>query len=185
LRPAGGRCSASIRAGCHRGQHNRVLRIAAKLGYHSSNVFGRVKLMEQILVAAATLPVSVLGPRAVLVSEGARTGKLYILKSGDLEVLRDGTTVAAIGEPGSVIGDMSALLDLPHSATVRTRNGAEVHVADDADAFLDEHPAAARHIAKLLAARLQKTTALLVDMRKQAKVREDQVMFDKIFALLE
>ena len=48
--------------------------------------------MEQILVAAATLPVSVLGPRAVLVSEGARTGKLYILKSGDLEVLRNGST---------------------------------------------------------------------------------------------
>ena len=47
--------------------------------------------MEQILVAAATLPVSVLGPRSVLVSEGARTGKLYILKSGDLEVLRDGS----------------------------------------------------------------------------------------------
>ena len=141
--------------------------------------------MEQILVAAATLPVSVLGPRAVLVNEGARTGKLYILKSGDLEVVRDGSTVAAIGDPGSVIGDMSALLDLPHSATVRTRNGAEVHVAEDADAFLDAHPAAARHIAKLLAARLHKTTALLVDMRRQAKVREDQVMFDKIFALLE
>lgn len=47
------------------------------------------------------------------------------------------------------------------------------------------HPAAARHIAKLLAARLHKTTALLVDMRRQAKVREDQDMFDKIFALLE
>ena len=141
--------------------------------------------MEQILEAAATLPVSVLGPRAVLVSEGARTGKLYILKSGDLEVVRDGTSVAAIGEPGSVVGDMSVLLDLPHSATVRTRHGAEVYVADDADAFLDAHPAAARHLAKLLAGRLHKTTALLVDMRQRAKVREDQDMFDKIFDLLK
>lgn len=141
--------------------------------------------MEQILEAATTLPISVLGPRAVLVSEGTQSGKLYILKSGELEVIRDGSTVAAIGEPGSVIGELSALLGLPHSATVRTRLGAEVYVAEDADAFLDAHPFAARHIASLLAARLHRTTSLLVDMRKQAKVREDQVMFDKIFALLE
>ena len=141
--------------------------------------------MEQVLEAARSLPLFKLGPRAVVVTEGGKTGKLYILKSGDLEVVRDGSSVAAIAEPGSVIGDMSALLAEPHSATVRTRGGAEVYVADDPDAFLDAHPAVARHLAKLLAQRLQKTTALLVDMRKQSKVREDHEMFDKIFALLK
>lgn len=141
--------------------------------------------MEQILEAAKSLPVHTLGPHALLLSEGGNTGKLYILKSGDLEVVRDGTSVAGIAEPGSVIGDMSALLGEPHSATVRTRGGAQVYVAHDPDAFLEAHPVVARHIARLLAQRLQKTTALLVDMRKQTKVREDQDMFDKIFALLK
>lgn len=142
-------------------------------------------MAADILAAAADLPVTVLAPRTVLVAEGAHSGKLYILKSGDLEVVRNGSVVAGFGEPGSIVGEMSVLLDMPHSATVRSRMGAEVHVVDDPAAFLEGHPGVARHIARSLAQRLQKTTALLVDMRRQAKAREDHDMFDKIFALLK
>jgi CRP-like cAMP-binding protein len=138
-----------------------------------------------ILEAVHNYPVTVIGPRGVLVQEGQKTGKLYVLKSGDLEIVRDGSLVASIGEAGSIIGEMSVLLDQPHSATVRSRMGAEVHTIADPDAFLDANPTIARQIAGLLAVRLQKTTALLVDMRQQAKEREDHVMFDKIFALLK
>ena len=142
-------------------------------------------MTASILEAAKTLPVTVLGPRAVLVAEGARSGKLYVLKSGDLEVVRDGSTIAGFSEPGSIVGEMSVLLDTPHSATVRSRLGAEVHVVDNPTAFLESNPAVARHIAEVLAVRLQKTTALLVDMRMQAKEREDHEMFDKILALIK
>jgi len=138
-----------------------------------------------ILEAVQNYPVTVIGPRGVLVQEGQKTGKLYVLKSGDLEIVRDGSLVASIGEAGSIVGEMSVLLDQPHTATVRTRMGAEVHTIADPDAFLDTNPTIARQIAGLLAVRLQKTTALLVDMRQQAKEREDHVMFDKIFALLK
>jgi CRP-like cAMP-binding protein len=138
-----------------------------------------------IIEAAKALPVTVLGPRGVLVAEGATSGKLYVLKSGDLEVVRDGSVIAGFAEPGSIVGEMSVLLDTPHSATVRSRLGAEVHVVDDPIAFLEANPAVARHIAKVLAQRLQKTTALLVDMRHQAKEREDHEMFDKILALIK
>jgi len=138
-----------------------------------------------ILGAVQTYPVTVVGPRGVLVQEGQKTGKLYVLKSGDLEIVRDGSLVASIGEAGAIIGEMSVLLDQPHSATVRSRLGAEVYVIDEPNAFLDANPGVARQIASLLAVRLQKTTALLVDMRQQAKEREDHVMFDKIFALLK
>lgn len=138
-----------------------------------------------ILQAVQNYPVTVVGPRGVLVQEGQKTGKLYVLKSGDLEIVRDGSLVASIGEAGAIIGEMSVLLDQPHSATVRSRMGAEVYAIGDPDAFLDANPAISRQIASLLAVRLQKTTALLVDMRQQAKEREDHVMFDKIFALLK
>jgi CRP-like cAMP-binding protein len=138
-----------------------------------------------ILDAVKNYPVSVIGPRGALVREGEKTGRLYVLKSGDLEIVRDGSLVASIGEAGSIVGEMSVLLDQPHTATVRSRMGAEVHVVDDPNAFLDANPSVARQIAGLLAVRLQKTTALLVDMRLQAKEREDLVMFDKIFALLK
>lgn len=138
-----------------------------------------------ILEAAQYYPVSVIEPRGVLVHEGQKTGKLYVLKSGELEIVRDGSHVATVGEVGAIIGEMSVLLDQPHTATVRSRLGAEVYVIDDPDNFLDDNRGVAREIASLLATRLQKTTALLVDMRRQAKERQDQVMFDEIFALLK
>ncbi|HHY51101.1 MAG TPA: cyclic nucleotide-binding domain-containing protein [Alphaproteobacteria bacterium] len=141
--------------------------------------------MVSILEVAAGLPLTVLGAGGVLVAEGQRTGKLYILRSGELEILRDGSVVAVFADPGTVVGEISVLLDQPHSATVRSRRGAEVHVVDDPASFLDRHPAVARQIARALAERLQRTTALLVDLRARAKQREDREMFDKIFALLK
>jgi len=141
--------------------------------------------MATALDAAAKLPVTVLGPQGALFSEGNQTGKLYILKSGDLEVVREGSVVAGISDPGAVIGEISALLDQPHTATVRSRTGAEVYVIDNPAAFLDANPSVAREIAKTLASRLTKTTALLVDLRARSKEREDQEMFEKIFALLK
>lgn len=141
--------------------------------------------MDAILDAVKDFPTIVLGPRTALVTEGSRTGRLYVLKQGDLDVLHEGSSVASFGEPGAVIGEMSALLGVPHSATVRTRLGAEVFVIDDPDSFLDDNPRVARYVARMLATRLQKTTALLVDMRHQIKERDDSQMFDKIFALLK
>lgn len=138
-----------------------------------------------ILQAVQTYPITVVGPRGVLVQEGQQTGRLYVLKSGDLEIVRDGSLVASLGEPGAIVGEMSVLLNQPHTATVRSRMGAEVYAIPDPERFLDANPSVARQIASLLAVRLQKTTALLVDMRAQAKEREDHVMFDKIFALLK
>jgi CRP/FNR family transcriptional regulator, cyclic AMP receptor protein len=138
-----------------------------------------------ILEAVKNYPVTVVGPRGVLVQEGQKTGRLYVLRSGDLEIVRDGSLVASIGEAGAIVGEMSVLLDQPHTATVRSRMGAEVYAVTDPDAFLEANPRVSRQLAQVLAIRLQKTTALLVDMRMQSKEREDLVMFDKIFALLK
>src|SRR5690606_1302521 len=120
--------------------HRRMAALRSKIGSRA------VRELEQILKAAKGLRVTFVSPGGTLVEAGARSGKLYILKAGDLEVLRDGSSVAGIGEPGSVIGDMSVLLDQPHSATVRSRLGAEVYVVDQPDQFLEAHPAVARHL---------------------------------------
>lgn len=141
--------------------------------------------MDAILEAAKGLDVQILRPGEILVTEGQRTGRLFILKSGMLEVVREGSSVAGIAEPGSVIGELSALTDDAHSATVRSRDGAEVYIVDHPDQFLDAHPTVARHIARVLAQRLLKTTAILVDMRRRAKEREDKDLFEKIFELIK
>lgn len=41
--------------------------------------------------------------------EGHRTGHLYVLLEGGLEVVKGDTVVATITEPGAVAGEMSAL----------------------------------------------------------------------------
>ena len=67
---------------------------------------------------------------------------------------------------------------------MRSRAGAEVYVIDDPASFLDRNPAVSREIARSLAQRLHRTTALLIDMRQQTKERQDHEMFDKNFSLL-
>ena len=46
-----------------------------------------------------------------VVHEGGRTGHLYVLIEGRLEVIKGDTVVATITEPGAVLGEMSVLLD--------------------------------------------------------------------------
>ena len=55
----------------------------------------------------------------VLVPQGGKLGKLFVLREGEVEVDRDGTHISSVSQAGSIFGEMSLLLDMPHSATVR------------------------------------------------------------------
>jgi len=84
-----------------------------------------------------------------------------------VEVLRGDTQIALIKEPGSIFGEMSMLLNLPHTATVKAQSAVEVHVFDEAPRFLRSDPEIAFLIAKLLAQRLNAATTYLVDLKRQ------------------
>jgi CRP-like cAMP-binding protein len=75
--------------------------------------------MTSILDKCAGVPRREFAAGTVLLSEGETSGRLYVLADGSVEVLRGETQVAVIGEPGSVFGEMSVLLNRPHTATVR------------------------------------------------------------------
>ena len=105
-------------------------------------------------------------PGAELVAQGGRTGAMYVLKSGHIEVVRDGVSIAVIDQPGAVFGEISVLLDVPNSATVRALGAAEVFVIENAAAALEERPEWAMQIAKILARRVVSTTAALVESRQ-------------------
>jgi len=106
-------------------------------------------------------------PGTVLLTEGTKTGYIYVLAHGVIEVVRDETTVAVIREPGSVFGEMSVLLDAPHTATVRTTTPCTVYAYEDAAGFMRSDPAITFVIAKLLAQRLNAATTYLVDLKRQ------------------
>jgi CRP/FNR family transcriptional regulator, cyclic AMP receptor protein len=104
---------------------------------------------------------------AVLIAEGMRSGRLYVLAEGSIEVVRGETQVAVVSEPGSFFGEMSVLLDLPHTATVRALSPATVYAFDDADTFMRSDPEIALLVARMLAQRLNAATTYLVDIKRQ------------------
>ena len=103
----------------------------------------------------------------VLLSEGHTSGHIYVLAEGRIEVVRGQTQVAVVSEPGAVFGEMSVLLDTPHTATVRALSQATVYAYADAAAFLKSDPEVAFAIARLLAQRLNLATTYLVDLKRQ------------------
>jgi len=103
----------------------------------------------------------------VLLSEGETSGQLYILAEGSVEVLRGDTQVAVVSEPGAVFGEMSVLLNRPHTATVRATSPIGVFVFEDAESFLKAHPEIAFFLSRLLAERLNAATTYLVDLKRQ------------------
>ena len=105
-------------------------------------------------------------PGAELIAQGGRTGTMYVLKSGHIEVVRDGVSVAVIDQPGAIFGEISVLLDVPNSATVRAIGPAEVYVIENAAVALSTRPEWAMQIAKILARRVVSTTAALVESRQ-------------------
>jgi CRP/FNR family cyclic AMP-dependent transcriptional regulator len=124
-------------------------------------------------------------PGDVLIKEGGQEGKLYVLIEGQVEVLRKDTQVSYIDEPGSIFGEMSVLLDMPYSATVKALSETRAYVIEDAIKFLMSDAAIAIEVASLLARRLYYTTSYLVDLQQQAAgKREDLDLVDRILAQL-
>jgi len=99
--------------------------------------------------------------------EGGRTGHLFVLIEGRLEVVKGETVVATMTEPGAVVGEMSVLLDMPHTATVRAVQDSVIYEIDDAASFLRQQPAMALIIARMMAQRLNVATTYLVDLKQQ------------------
>ncbi|WP_375452311.1 Crp/Fnr family transcriptional regulator [uncultured Devosia sp.] len=124
-------------------------------------------------------------PGSTILAEGERLGKIYILSEGQLEIIRERTQVTHVDEPGSIFGEMSVLLDMPHSATVKALSATKLYEIPDALTFLDKRPEFALHIAAMLARRLYYTTSYLVDLQQQAQgKRQDLDLVDTILASL-
>jgi CRP-like cAMP-binding protein len=80
------------------------------------------------------------------------------------KVIKGDSVVAVLTEPGAMLGEMSVLLDQPHTATVRAAADSVVYEFDDAAAFQRDQPAMALSIARLLAQRLNVANTDLADL---------------------
>lgn len=141
--------------------------------------------MADILDYCDGLKIVSFKPGQVILAEGERLGRLYILLEGQVEVIRERTQVTHVDEPGSMFGEMSVLLDMAHSASVKALSAVRAYEIPDALTFLDKRPEFSLHIATMLARRLYYTTSYLVDLQQQAAgKRQDLDLVDQILAAL-
>ena len=80
----------------------------------------------------ATLPTASFHAGETVFLAGSRTGRLLILKKGAVVVIKDGVEIAKVSEPGAVFGELSILLDHPHTADVRALQSPDANNANRA-----------------------------------------------------
>lgn len=141
--------------------------------------------MREILELCRSLPEQEVAAGAVLLAEGDKTGRLYVLLDGQVEILKGEVSIHVASEPGAVFGEISALLDIPHTATVRAATPCRVHVVGDAARFLAAHPEIAFWLSKLLARRLNAVTSYLADLKRQFEDQANHLgLVDEVLATL-
>ncbi|MEL7158377.1 MAG: cyclic nucleotide-binding domain-containing protein [Actinomycetota bacterium] len=105
---------------------------------------------------------------SVVIAEGSTERRLLIVAAGTFVVSRNGQRVATVSEEGSVLGEMSVLLDRPATATVSAGEaGGELVEIDDPASFLTANPDALLDVARMLATRLDAATSYLADLGRQ------------------
>jgi CRP-like cAMP-binding protein len=123
--------------------------------------------MPSVLSLCAHLPELDVSQGATLIEESAPTKRLFVLKRGAFAVMRLGVRVVEISEPGAFLGEISAVLGTPPTASLVATRDSTVHVIEDASAAVRGQPELTFAIAQLLARRLTAVTAYLVDIKRQ------------------
>ena len=141
--------------------------------------------MGGMLDFCADLPERSFAAGEVILEEGTTSAALYILIEGELEVLKGDFQIRTVSDPGAIFGEVSALLGIPHTATVRALTACRVHAVDEANAFLRSHRDIAYGVAELLAQRLHSITTYLADLKRQYEDQEDHLgMVDEVLETL-
>lgn len=122
--------------------------------------------MEPLRKRIEELPVETYPEGAVILSDGGRTGKIFILVSGTAKVMKGDISIGEVTEPGAVLGEIAALLDQPHGAEVRAVTACQFRVAEAAS-FLRDDPVAALFVATVMARRLSAANQALVEVRRE------------------
>ena len=125
----------------------------------------------------AALPVASYEAGETVFAEGTKTGRLMILKSGAVSIFKGEIEFAQVSEPGAVFGELSALLDAPHSADIRTLEASEFHVADAATLLQD--PTALLYVTIVLARRIDAANRGLLQLKIMLDAGEPRGLIDK------
>ena len=133
--------------------------------------------------ALAGLPLKTYRAGETVMTAGLKSGRLLILKRGAVVVLKDSIEIARVDEPGAVLGELSALLDQPHTADVRALEDSQFHVADAA--LPEKDPVMLLHVARILARRIVTANRSLVELKKQFQAGQSPSALGKLLEKVE
>ena len=106
-----------------------------------------------------------------VLNSGSKTGRLLVLRSGSVEVVKDGAQIAKVSTPGAVFGELAVLLDQAHTADVRALEQSDFYVANAAT-LLAHDSAVPLYVAVILAQRLDGANQALVELKRQLRAGE-------------
>ena len=131
--------------------------------------------MSDILEVCANLPQVTYDAGETVLAEGGDEQKLFVLVEGTVEILKEDLQINVVSQPGSVFGEISALLNTPHMATVKALEPSRLCMVEDSKGFLESHPDLSFSVACLVATRLQQVTSYLADLKRQFEDQEDHM----------
>lgn len=124
-------------------------------------------MLESVREHLEALPLRSFAVGETLFVAGSRSNRLMFLETGRVAVMRDQVIVSRLRQRGAVFGEMSLLMDLPHTADVVAVDPTECRVVEEAGGYLLERPQMMAYVAAILAYRLDAATRYLVDVKSQ------------------
>jgi len=106
-------------------------------------------------------------PGDYLFREGDTSRELYMLLSGEVQVVKLGKVIATVTENGAFLGEMSFLLEKPRVASVYVSQPSEFMVVDDPGALVESQPMIMIRMARVIAQRLDDLEERLLAHRRQ------------------
>jgi CRP/FNR family cyclic AMP-dependent transcriptional regulator len=131
----------------------------------------------------AALPIATYRAGETLFTDGSTTGRLLILRQGAVVIVKDGVEIAKVAEPGAVFGELSALLDRPHTADVRALEPSQFHVGEAA--LLAQDPTMLLYVAAVLARRLDRANEAFIELKSQVQAGQPHSVIGKTVQKIE
>ena len=123
--------------------------------------------MPNLLDLCSNLPIISVPKGETALEENVKDGAILILKSGAVEIVKHGTVVTTVTNPGAMLGEIAVLLERGHAASAIAIQDCEFYVLDHAGERLEANPKLYRQIACTLAQRLMRISDKNVELQEQ------------------
>ncbi len=121
--------------------------------------------MDTLMIEIEGLPEERFEKGDVILEEGKKGDRVYILKDGSVRVTASGNELCRVNTPGTIFGEISALLDGDYSATVSAEQQTSFYIVDDLYELFRTNPEICMNVARLLALRLMNMNHLFAEFK--------------------